>query len=59
MDLEKKGIEVSQETQEIALQCLSGRPIEEKTVVKLVKEAIENNSRSIILDYPSTYEQAI
>lgn len=57
--MDKKGIEVSKETQEIATQCLSGRPVDEKTIVKLVKEAIENNSRSIILDYPSTYDQAI
>lgn len=40
INFEKKGIEVSKETQEIATQCLSGRPVEEKTIVKLVKEAI-------------------
>jgi adenylate kinase family enzyme len=33
--------------------------LDEKSIVKIVSEAIQSSKKAIILDYPNTYEQAI
>lgn len=59
LQLQKQGVECSKETSEVAKQCFSGQPLEERLVVGLVAEAIKNSKRAVLLDFPNTYEQAI
>jgi len=46
---------VSKETEELVEACFCGKPIREEIIIDLIKEEVEKNPHSILVDYPNTY----
>lgn len=57
--LKERAIDISPETQELVELCYSGKQVPNKFILELLKEEVEKNPKSVIVDYPKTYEECV
>lgn len=57
--LVEKGLEVGTETQALLNVCYEGKKIPDELILGFVEEEIKVHPMTILLDYPTTYHQAV
>lgn len=54
-----KGLEITGYTAELADLCYKGKNIPNSIIINLIKENVEQNEKSLVLNYPTTYDECI
>ena len=57
--LREAGMEVSPDTKELAESCFLGKPIDEDLLIRLVAEQIKKSPKTLLMDFPNSYKQAV
>lgn len=57
--MKSKGLEIDGQTAELMEICLTGKKIPNSMIISLLKENVQNNKKSIIINYPTTYDECI
>lgn len=57
--MKQRGLETSGETFQLVEYCYNGKDIPNSLILGLIEESLLKNPRSVIVNYPTTYQECI